>query len=353
MHKKLLLLLSIIPSLAMAQMPDWYDPSYRSLKFPSDKYFTGYSIRTFQEGEDIATAISKVEDAARVEAISSIRVHVENITADARFSESIENMKGFDETIIETFSTETKLTTDLEIASLHVDACRHNNEIIGFAYVKRNDVIRQFDKAITGKLAKLEIQLDNVDEMVSNGQKIEARTKLESLYGTFADIEADQKILLAIDEGADLESVQMPELKTLLQRYNKMMATLKNGINIYLDCKADLFGANYATLENTLKGELSKIGCSFVSSAADADWAIYVTATAREYNAPIMDDYTTYFAYIDATLAIDKKITNQRIYEDALNQKGGHTHNYTEAARDGYKQITQRLIVLLNQYIKQ
>lgn len=337
----------------MAQAPDWYKSDYRSLKFPADKYFTGYSVRVIQKGEDISTAIHKVEDAARIEAVQSISVHVENITRDERFSKSVEDLRSFDETIVETFSTQTQLTTDLEITNLHIETYRNKNEVYGFAYVKRSDVIRQFDKSITSKLSKLEIQMDNIDEMAANGQKIEARTKLESLYSAFADIEADQKVLLAIDEDADLESIQMPQLKTLMQRYNKTMTQLKNGLAIFIDCRADLFDNNYPTLANAIKGELSKMGCSFVASAAEADWAIYVSAKAREYNAPTMGGHTTYFAYIDATLAIDKVVTNQRIYEDALTKKGAHTHNYSEAARDGYKQITPKIIELIHQYIKQ
>lgn len=352
MNKKLLFLLSFIPVLIYAQKPNWIDSNYRENIYPTDKYFTGYSIHAIQKGEDLSQALEKVKDAARVQAVQSISVHVENVTRDERFSKSVEDLRSFDEAIVETFSSQTKLTTDLEITNLHIEVFRNNDEVIGFAYVKRSDVIRQFDKSITSKLSKLEIQMDNVDEMVANGQKIEARTKLEPLYSVFADIEADQKVLLAIDEDADLESIQMPQLKALMQRYNKTMAQLKNGLTIFIDCQADLFGDNYPTLANALKGELSKIGCSFVTSAAEADWAIYVSTKAREYNAPKIGDYTTYFAYVDATLAIDKVATNQRIYEDALSKKGGNTHNYTEAARDGYQQITSQLIELINQYIK-
>lgn len=353
MLKKTLLFLVLFPLCVFAQTPDWLNADYRSIKYSAEKYFTGYSIRAIQKGEDLSQALEKVKDAARVQAVQSISVHVENVTRDERFSKSVEDLRSFGETIVETFSTQTQLTTDLEITNLHIETYRNNDEVIGFAYVKRSDVIRQFDKSITSKLSKLEIQIDNIDEMVTNGQKIEARTKLEPLYSAFADIEADQKVLLAIDEDADLESIQMPELKALIQRYNKTMAQLKNGLTIFIDCQADLFGDNYPTLANALKGELSQIGCSFVTSAAEADWAIYVSAKAREYNASKSGKYTTYYSYIDATLAIDKVITNQRIYEDALSIKGGHSRNYTEAARDGYKQITANLINLINQYLKQ
>lgn len=343
MLKKTLLLLAFFPLCAIAQMPDWSNSDYRSLKYPAEKYFTGYAVRAIQNGEDISTTIHKVEDVARVEAVSSIKVHVENVTRDERFSKSIEDLKNYDETIIETFSTQTQLTTNLEITNLHVETCRNNDEVHGFAYVKRSDVIRQFDKSITSKLSKLEIQLDNIGEMVANGQKIEARTKLESLHKTFSNIEADQKILLAIDEDADLESVQMPELKTLMQRYNKMLAQLKNGLAIFIDCKADLFGKDYPTLKNSIQGELSKLGVSFVDLAEDADWAISINAKARKYNEQDWEDVTAYFVYVDAIISIQKMATSQTIYENKISVKGSHTLNYDEAVYSAYKDIIPQL----------
>lgn len=349
MCKKTFLLLAILPLCVFAQTPDWLNADYRSMKYSSDKYFTGYSIRAIQKGEDVSQALEKVKDAARVQAVQSIKVHVENVTRDDRFSKSVEDLRSFDETIVETFSTKTRLTTDLEITNLHLETCRNNdNEVVGFAYVKRSDVIRQFDKSITSKLSKLEIQMDNVDEMVANGQKIEARTKLESLYAAFADIEADQKVLLAIDEDVDLESIQMPELKALIQRYNKTMAQLKNGLAIFIDCQADLFGESNPALLNAIESELSPIGCSFINTKEGADWVITISATAREYNTQTWGQVTTYFAFVDAALSIQKTATNQTIYEDVLSVKGSHTLSYKEAVRAAYKD----LIPLLGEFIK-
>lgn len=350
--KRFFLLSLIIPILSIAQVPNWYDLSSRNAAYPYEIYFSGFGTATITNG-NVDMATTRAQNAARVEAISTIRVHVENVTTDQSSDQQVMTNDGMSEIIWEQLDSKTRTSIDADIPGLQVETYRSGNEVAAFAYVKRQNLQRQLDKSITIGLTKIESQLDNADEMVSQGQKMEARKHIELLAKTFAEVARDQKLLSSVDSYADAESLQLNESKALQQRYIKMLSALKNGINIFLDCKADLFGANYATLENTLKGELSKIGCSFVSSAADADWAIYVTAKAREYNAPVIGGYTTYFAYIDATLAIDKMVTNQRIYEDALSLKGGHTHNYTEAARDGYKQITPKLTELLNQYIKQ
>ena len=351
--KKFFILYLFLPTLMMAQTPDWYNADYRSMKYPSETYFSGYAVRDIQSKEDVGEAMNKVKDAARVQAVSSIQIHVENVTQDERMSQSVQDMKNFDEQIFESFYTATTTSTDLKLNNLHVEACQDGNIVAAFAYVKKSDIIRQLDKSITGNLSKIELQLDNIDELVAQGQKIEARTKLKPLASKFPEIEADQKLLLALDPNADLESIQMPELKNLFQRYNKMTAELKNGLALYLNCTADLFGQSYPTLLNTIKGELSAMGVSFVESDNLADWAITITAKAREYNAPKYGNYVSYFSYVDASIGIDKVATKQRIYEDEISQKGGHTMDYTKAAQEGYKEITKQLTAIIKEYIKQ
>lgn len=350
--KKFLLLFLLFPILAFAQVPDWYDLSSRNAVYPQSAYYTGFGTATIANG-NINMAISKAQNAARVEALSSIRVHVENVTTDQSSSQQLITNDGMSETILEQLDSKTRTSIDIDVPGLQVETYRNGNEVAAFAYVKHQSLLRQLDKSITVGLTKIESQLDNADELINQGQKLEAREYIEPLAKIFAEVARDQKLLAVVDVASDAETLQLNESKVLQQRYIKMLAALKHGINIYLDCKATLFGSNYPTLANTIKGELSKIGCTFVTSAAEADWAIYATANAREYNAPTIGGYTTYFAYIDATLAIDKMATSQRIYEDALTEKGGHTHNYTEAARDGYKQIAPKIIELINQYIKQ
>lgn len=350
--KRILFFLTVLPLLGWAQQPVWYDLSSRNANFPRSEWFIGFAERTIGN-ESVETATAKVSNAARVDAIASIQVQVQNTTTDRATTNQVISEDGMMETIYEQLDSHTRTSIDANIPGLKVETYRHGKEIAAFAYVKRRDLQRQLDKSITVALTKLESNLDNVTEMVAQGQKMEARKRLEPLAKNFAEIERDQKLLAVVDAYADAESLQLSESKTLQQRYIKMMAELKNGIKIYLNCKADMLGTNYPTLANTIKGDLSKLGATFVSSPDQADWAIVVNANARQYNAPTIGGYTTYYVYIDASVTIDKVATNQRIYEDALSEKGGHTKNYTEAARDGYKQITPRLTAVINPYIKQ
>lgn len=352
MKKISLLILMFIPVLALAQLPEWIDPNYRGLVYSVDEYFTGYAVQSIQSGDELSTVFNQVKDAAKVEAIQSIQVRVENITKDIRLSASTETTKDFDEKIIEFFSSDTKLSTDLELTGLHVEACRQNNEVIGFAYIKRSDVIHQFDKSISNKLSKIEIYLDNINELTAKGQKVEARNKIEPLSSLFTEIEAEQKVLLSIDKEADLERIQMHRFNALWQRYIQLSTQLKNGLNIYIDCTANLLGIDHPALGNAIKGNLSQLGCSFFDTADGADYTIIIDASARKHNAQAWGNATTYFAYVDATIRIQNVITNQLIYVGNESVKGSHTISYSDAACTAYENLTDALIKIISEHLQ-
>lgn len=233
----------------------------------------------------------------------------------------------------------------------HVDVVSGRQYVI--VYINKADARRYYVNEAEQLISGIDNKLEIAENYINAGFKSEAKKELDSALISF---DKAAEILFWLNVSGMTDTCMKPYRDRLNQQeqvVKQKIADMKFAINIYLNCKADLSGNSYPTLANTIKGELSEIGCTFVTSAAEADWAIYVTANAREYNAPTIGGHTTYFAYIDATLAIDKVVTNQRIYEDALTEKGGHTHNYTEAARDGYKQIAPKIIALINQYIKQ
>ena len=95
------------------------------------------------------------------------------------------------------------------------------------------------------------------------------------------------------------------------------------------------------------------MGCNFVSSPAGADWAIYVTASAREYNIAEIGGMKQYYCYADARIIIDKSAGGKRIYENQLSEKGGHTLGYDQAAREAYKYLSPKISAAIRQQIQQ
>lgn len=355
MKKLLILLLSVLALTTFAQAPSWLDPDMREMDYPYSQYFTGSAEGQRQNNESIETAIKRIKDAARTEAVSTIRVHVKNTTISQSLSLKLQTMEGTLRQSAREFSSATKTSVDIEIPGLQVEAWRNpqTGYISAFAYVKKSTLIRQLEKKITVCLTKIETSMDQIDQMAANGQKLQARELAEKTLPQFAEVDETQKLLAAVDENADEESLQLQETRALQHRLTEVVAQLKNGLNIFLSCHALMFGQNYNALKGEIQGELSKLGSTFVSNAEQADWAVYITSTAREYNKNTYGDVSTYFAYVDVKIIIEKTATGQRIYEDAISEKGGHTHNYEQAARQAYRDLSPKISAIIKQQITQ
>lgn len=355
MKKSVLFLLLLATITAFAQQPDWYDDNQRAFNYPIKQYFVGFAEGQKRSNESLEAAMSRIKNAARVEAVSTIRVHVQNTTDINGLSRTLESMEGTFYQSIEEFSSRTTTSVDMEIPGLQIDAWRNpqTGDIAAFAYVKKSTLIRQLEKKITVSLTKIETALDQIEQLIANGQKMQARDLTAKTLPQFTEVDEAQKLLAAVDENADEESLQLQETRTLQHRLTQIAADLKNGINICLICDAYMFGQSYNALKGEIQGELSKMGCSFVTGAANPDWTVYVTAKAREYNKNDFGGVSTYFAYVDVQIIIEKTATGQRIYEDAISEKGGHTHNYEQAARQAYRDLSPKISAIIKQQITQ
>jgi len=356
MKKTILLFLSVLSLNVFAQQPNWYDDGERAMEYPAGKYFTGFAEGQKRSNESLEAAMSRIKNAARVEAVSTIRVHVQNTTNINGLSRTLESMEGTFYQSIEEFSSRTTTSVDMEIPGLQIDAWRNpqTGDIAAFAYVKKSTLIRQLEKKITVCLTKIETSLDQIDQLIGNGQKLQARDLAQKTLPQFAEVDEAQKLLAAVDENADEESLQLQETRNLQRRLIDFVAQLKNGLNIYISCHAYMFGQNYNALKGEIEGALSPMGCTFVNRADQSDWAIYITASAREYNKIGEGNDAQYVVYIDTKLSIDKTTTGQRVYEEQLKpEKGMWNFSYEQAARDGYRQITPKLSAIIKKQIQQ
>ena len=355
MKKLLQFILLIIGIAAYGQQPAWYDHTQRSADYPTGEYFTGFAEGQKQNGESTDAAIKRLTDAARAEAAATIRVHVKNNTTTTGLSRTIKDMEGTFRQSTREIKTNTSTSTDMKITGLQVETWQNpqNGNIAAFAWVKKATLIRQLEKTITVELTKIETALDQINQLLADGQKMQARNIAEGTLPRFEQVDEAQKTLAVVDENADEESLQLGQTRELQSRLTQLAVQLKHGINIYIDCKADMFGTAYNTLKGEIQGQLSSLGCTFVSSAADSDWAIYINASAREYNKATFGNTNTYFCYVDADIAVEKTATGARIYEDRMSVKGGHTISYEQAARQGYKDISPKLSDIIKQQIQQ
>lgn len=354
--KKIILmffLASIAISFFAQTAPAWYDHEVRKVNYPTKRFFKGYAEGMPAANENIATAMQRLKDAARVEALATIRVLVQSQTTSNVISQNLQTMGETFRQSTSELKTATTTSVDMEIPGLLIEEYRdpETGMLAAFAYVKKSTLIQQLLKQIAISLTKVEMSLDQIDQLVATGQKLEARTAAEKAMPLFAEVDDAQQLLVVVDTEATEETLMFPETRALQQRLIAMVAQLKNALTICLKADAKIFSTAYPALQAELQGHLSKLGCNFVTDPSTADWVIDIAAQAREYNTMTMGNVSTYFVYVDANIAITKTATGQRVYENMFSEKGGHTHNYEQAARDAYKYLLPKLREVLDEQI--
>lgn len=326
----LLLLLTFLRVNAQECPPEW-------VKYTYGGYF--YDIQSDNNNRELSETDFKnyLLNIARTSLAKQIQVSVQDVAKLNKVS--VDGRTAINYTSSTTFSTNVDMKL-VETKTLYNPASRVGYAI---AYIDRDAARNYYKNELTLVYNKVNNSVVLADNFVSAGFKSRAQTELE----------ASLKHLDSVDESLfwmNIFGALQSELSDWQQRFNaaeqnikRKLTELKHGTVIYLSCIADIFGRPYSTLQNELKGILATDGCSFTDNPSDADWAITITCSVREYSNEKIGNSNTYFSYVNAQIVIDKVITSQRIYEDEISVKGGHTFGYPEAAKAGYKGIKQQI----------
>lgn len=175
-----------------AEQPIWYSDAQRASNYPQGQYFTGIAYGEIRINESVGSALERVKTMARAEASSTILVHVQSETNSHLHDEAFESIESWSEEIKETFDSHVNIKVDLEnLPGLQVEAWKNpnKNEVVAFAYVKKNTLCRQMDKQITVGLTRIETILENTEQLVANGQKLQARESVYKATPLFKEVE--------------------------------------------------------------------------------------------------------------------------------------------------------------------
>ena len=349
-------LLTIVLPLAAQTPPDWMNAASRKMHYPPESYYTGYVEGTKQPDETLDEALSRLKDAARVELVSTIRTSVEQTMESHTQSDVLQSSSDYDERIQETFVSETRISSSLkDVPGLKVEAFQNskNGEISAFAFVKRSSLINYLVKRIALLSGKAESDLEQAQEMVGNGQKTQARNVVERGLQNLEQVEDAQNLLSVVDETADEETLQLKQTRLLNRQLTTLREQLRNTLAIYLQCDAQLFEKDYATLKGAIEGALSETEISFVNDPEEAEWAIYIRAKAQEHAKTDFGNMSNYAALVEAHIDIDRKSNGKRVYSSGITSAvTNHTRGFIPAAQEAYKDITPKIIEILKKQIE-
>lgn len=264
------------------------------------------------------------------------------------------NKKSIDGSSTVVYTSNTYFSTDVELKLVETKTYYDPETKQGYAiaYIDKYAACQYYRNAVASLLNKADNSLALARDFIGAGFKHRAKVELEALLNDFETTEEAFFWLgifgVSFDESEKLHA-QYNEKEGLIKQ---RLADLQYGTSICLICSTDIFGTRYPTLQNELKGKLAAEGCNFTDDPLQADWVIRVEVSTREYNRLTINSQSLYFAYADANISIDKVISSQRIYEDGLSAKGGHTMNYKEAARTACEELVRQLGTLILQNIQ-
>lgn len=303
-------------------------------KYTSDAYY-----------HDIESDASKQTalDRARTNLARQVQVRVTEVSRMDK--DVVDGRSSIMYSSMQTLSTDVDM--DLVESKSHYDNAQGKYYVL--VYIDKAAACTYYENGVKMLVSNVSNALTIADNYIATGFKGKAKTELQAALKRF-DGAAKPFFWLNVF-GFDEYRLQqyLTRVHDLEQEVKQRLADLEYGTTYCVVSEADLFGQRYVKLANEVKGELSAQGCNFVDDAAAADYVIRITASARKYN----EYQGAYFTYIDAAVAIDKRATGQRIFEDEVQVKGSHTLGYNEAARDGYKKVSKEISKLLKQNIKQ
>lgn len=255
----------------------------------------------------------------------------------------------------ENFTAHTILTSDLIInlseTKSHYDPDTDIHWVI--AYINKNNARTFYENDVKRIISNINNVISTADNYINAGFKSKAKSELDNSSSWFDDAKKALFWLNVLEFDKNTFHQYVEHINQLEQAVKLMSAKLEYGTTYCVVCKADIFGKDYPTLKNEIKGALSTFGCNFVDDPNQADYVIYVDASARKHPVSHTDN-TPYYAYIDATITIDKVATKQRIFVDVIQPpvKGGSFTSYEDAGHEGYKKAGKEIIRIIKDYIK-
>ena len=315
--------------------PAWMLQAWRTEQYPLNVFITGFSQDGKNSTETLADATKRIKDMARAELSESILASIQSVSDNYSQSISI----GDSEIIKEEFKSETKITTDLEINGIRVESYVKNNIVYGFAYANKYEIIGYNKANLNMQVQQIEGLISTANELEQKREKKKAKDEFNKTLPIFTEITKSQGILSAVDKNVNDETLQMQKT---MQLYNVVMqakARLSQGIIVYMTTNELIFSNETNDLENGLKANLSINGCSFTTIEEDADWKIFISSKAREYN----HSNKVYFSYVDAEIQLFKAPSDKHVYQEEISEKGGHSLSYKAAAKKAYSQIGETI----------
>lgn len=248
----------------LAKDPDWVDFNLRKQLYPAEKYFTGFSMRQIEKGEDAGEVIEHLRQSAISHLANSIQVTVECVTTM--------NTLELDKQVYHEFRENLATFSKVELAGIetksHVDKRRKTAYVL--AFVKKSDLIDHYKKAIDDLDQKIEQEIRIADAYLESGDRAAALSTLFGCMPLFTEARQAQGMVIMLKASTNsIEQIHNKEIKvkkTISGLYQSELLTLDDvtgflafGINDQAgDLKGNLMVSAFTFEDAKMSSQLSR-----------------------------------------------------------------------------------------------
>lgn len=191
------------------------------------------------------------------------------------------------------------------------------------------EIIDNLKNELTQKLLQVESCLSTCDELLSVGEKNNARKLCESAKNMMNTIRSVQDSMRKIDPSVSVQTLELQRTEKLRNNIELLSSQLSQAIVIYIESSEELFGKQVTIISDKLRAKLSDDGCSFTDDISKADFKLTISSETKESSR--MENLV--FCYADVTFDLFDTHKQRLVYRDDISEKGGSTTKEKAASK--------------------
>ena len=314
------------------QPPEWTQSAHRESAYPAAEWYTGFAFNNLRAGENVATALSTLQQNALNAMTERIIVTVRSTSELTTTRQQRQSGGSTEEEInrdyrqaVQTATTATTVNTDVRT---HYNAA--TGEIFAFAAVRRSELAAFYRRQLNVDLNRAETAVGVSEHLVEAGRKISAREKVMEARATLADVYSYIDMLAAVSAtAADQSDLQLDRAGDLMRTVERLLIHLEQSTFVYIACsheqrggRNDAFSSDPGIFCDIIAQALTQNDCAITDSREEADFilTLVTSTTMRSDGVTGQFPILTYYANVRGTLfnrATNRQTASFTILNDA------------------------------------
>ncbi|MCL2284119.1 MAG: hypothetical protein FWC26_12455 [Fibromonadales bacterium] len=313
--------------------PLWIQDSWRSSRYPSTDWYTGFA-RDKINGSPNQAKFKAIEKDAQSKLTESIAVHISGGSAVEKTGTQYQSGKSHSEALGTNYKQVIKSASDAVLAKMETYSYfdKESGYIYGFSAVRKKDLAEFYSAKINGLHSFAETELSFASQLAEFGKKKSALNKIKTAEDSLSKAGYWENLLQAVT-GATTHD----RSAEILKKINSAKMNLENGTSLYLKISGS------EQVADNLAAVLEEKGCdcSAAESEAEADYVITVKAKLSRCQ---QAQHEEVYCYTNANVVVRNSKTKKDVSVKISEEKDGWTNGNSEkATEESFKKLTGQI----------